>query len=160
MITELLESLKYVGHYFAVCFLRVYVGIHIFNLGWLKYQSNYLSEPQLAAQINEFLKLGSHPALIEYFYIELVRPYWSLFSQVQLSLEIATGLLLIFGFLVRPAVILLLIYFWFFSYIQDPILWPWIGVMSAVLFSLGWAGAGRCLGVDYYFYKRYRGFLW
>ncbi len=160
MIRELLESLKYVGHYFAICFLRIYVGIHIFNLGWSKYHGDYINEPLLAAQINEFLRLGSYPAAIEYFFIEIVRPYWSIFAQLQVSLEIATGLLLIFGFLVRPTVFLLLVYLWSFSYIQDQVLWPWISLFSAVLFTLGWAGAGRCVGLDYYFYKRYRGFLW
>lgn len=160
MIRELLESLKYVGHYFAICFLRVYIGIHIFNLGWLKYRGDYLSEPLLAAQINEFLRIGANPAAIEYFFLEIIRPYWKFFAQIQLSIEIVSGLLLIVGFLVRPAVLVLLVYYWFFSYIESPTLWPWIGVLSSSLFALGWSGAGRCLGIDYYFYKRYRGFLW
>jgi thiosulfate dehydrogenase (quinone) large subunit len=160
MIRELLESLKYVGHYFAICFLRVYVGIHILNIGLGKYYSEYLQEPLLAAQINEFLRLGQTPLGVDYFFLDLVRPYWQLFSNLQVGLEIVAGLLLIIGFLVRPVVILLMVYFWIFSYIQDQSLWPWMGFLSASLFCLGWAGAGRCLGVDYYFYKRYRGFLW
>lgn len=160
MIKELLESLKYVGHYFAICFLRVYLGVHILNLSLGKYYGDYLLEPLLAAQINEYLNLGDGPAFVEYFFVEIVRPYWKFFAQIQFYFEFIAGLLLILGFLVRPVVLLFVAYLWLFSYIQDPMLWPWIGVLSATLLALGWAGAGRSVGIDYYFYKRYRGFLW
>lgn len=160
MVKELLESLKYVGHYFAICFLRVYLGIHILNLSLGKYYGDYLLEPLLAAQINEYLLIGENPAFIEYIFVEFIRPYWKFFSLLQFYLEFGAGFLLIMGFLVRPVILVLLVYIWFFSYIQDPILWPWMGVLSATLLALGWAGAGRCVGIDYYFYKRYRGFLW
>lgn len=160
MIRELLESLKYVGHYFAVCFLRVYTGIHILNLGMSKYYSHYLEQPILPSQIREFLRFGETPAGVEYFYFKMVIPYWSYFANIQVTFEILAGCLLIIGFLVRPVAFIMLVYLWFFSYIQDQMLWAWFGLLSATLFGLGWAGAGRCLGVDYYFYKRYRGFLW
>lgn len=160
MIRELLESLKYVGHYFAIFFLRVYLGIYILNMGLDKFYGSYLTEPLLAAQINEFLNISSTPTSVDYFFLEIVRPYWNSFASLQIGLEIVTGLLVILGFLIRPVIFVLLIYFWIFSYIQAPEIWPWISMMSVVLFSLGWAGAGRCLGLDYFFYKRYRGFLW
>lgn len=160
MITELLESLKYVGHYFAICFLRICIGVHILNLSLTKYYNDYLNEPLLSAQVNEFLNISQNHASINFFFLELVRPYWTIFAQIQFGLEFVAGILLILGFLVRPVVILLLIYFWLFSYIQDPILLSWVSVLSVTLIGLGWAGAGRCVGLDYYFYKRYRGFLW
>ena len=160
MIKELLESLKYVGHYFAICFLRVYLGLHILNLSLAQYYGDHFLEPLLAAQINEYLRLGESPAFVEYFFVEVVRPYWKFFSQFQFYFEFISGLLLILGFLVRPVVLLFVAYLWLFSYIQDPVLWPWIGILSATLLALGWAGAGRSVGIDYYFYKRYRGFLW
>ncbi len=160
MIRELLESLKYVGHYFAIFFLRMYVGLYIFNLGLDKLYGAYLTEPLLAAQINEFLNISKTPAGIDYFFLNIVRPYWTTFSKLQVGIELGAGLLLILGFLVRPVMLIIIFYLWIFSYIQAPELWPWMSMLSAVMFSLGWAGAGRCMGVDYYFYKRYRGFLW
>lgn len=160
MIRELIESLKYVGHYFAIFFLRLFVGFHILNLGLSKLYAGYTTEPLIAAQINEFLNVGFNPVGIDYLFLELVRPYWSFFSSLIVGLEIITGLLLIFGFLVRPTAVILIIFIFIFSFIQNPYLISWSSLMTASLFCLGWAGAGRCLGIDYYFYKRYRGFLW
>lgn len=160
MIRELLESLKYVGHYFAIFFLRIFVGVYILNMGLDKFYGSYLTEPLLAAQINEFFNISSTSWGADYFFLEVVRPYWTSFAKIQVGIELLTGFLLIIGFLVRPVMLVLVIYLWGLSYIQAPELWPWISMLSAVLFSLGWAGAGRCVGVDYYFYKRYRGFLW
>lgn len=160
MIAELLESLKYVGHYFAIFFFRIYIGFFVLNMGLDKYSTSYITEPFLAAQINENLSLSQTPEIVDYFYLDIVRPHWTYFASFQLYLEIIAGLLIIFGFCVRPTALILILYFGLIVYIANQNLWPWFGLLSAALFALGWAGAGRCVGLDYYFYKRYRGFLW
>lgn len=157
MIKELTESIRYIGHYFAFCFLRIALGLYVFRLGLEKWSGEY---PRLAGNITQWAIKNQPPLFIETLFIDYIRVYWSTVSQFQMGFEILTGFLLIIGFCVRPVSLLLVAYFWFFSYIEPKTSWQFINLFLISLFAISWAGAGRCLGIDYYFYKRRRGFLW
>lgn len=160
MIKELSESLRYVGHYFAICFLRIAIGIYVMRWGLDKWSSNYLTDPILAGNIELWAVKNRPPIFIEALFTDFINSYWSTVAYMQMSFELFAGFLLIIGFCVRPVSLLLLAYFWFFSYIEPQTSWNYVNLFLFSLFAVSWAGAGRCLGIDYYFYKRRRGFLW
>lgn len=160
MIKELSESLRYVGHYFALCFLRISIGIYIWQWGWAKWTGSYLTDPILAGNIEQWAVKNRPPFFIETLFTDYMRTYWSVVAYAQTIFELLAGFLLIIGFCVRPTSLLLVVYFWFFSYIEPQTSWNFINLFLLSLFTVSWAGAGRCLGIDYYFYKRRRGLLW
>jgi thiosulfate dehydrogenase (quinone) large subunit len=61
---------------------------------------------------------------------------------------------------VRPAAILGAILALNFIYFGGPDNTALQQTHLVLFIVLGWLGAGRCLGLDYYFYKRQRGLWW
>jgi thiosulfate dehydrogenase [quinone] large subunit len=45
-------------------------------------------------------------------------------------------------------------------FISGPASEDFYKTILAIHLILAWVGAGRCLGFDYYFFKRRRGFWW
>ncbi|MCB0739248.1 MAG: hypothetical protein KDC92_17190, partial [Bacteroidetes bacterium] len=76
------------------------------------------------------------------------------------SLEFGLGICLLVGYLVRPASILAILLNLFLIWISPPHMALLYKTFIAVNITLGWLGAGRCIGFDYYFYKRMRGIWW
>ena len=74
--------------------------------------------------------------------------------------ELIIGVLLILGFLVRPACLLGVVLMVFYIASQGLDLVPFYELNILIFVTFLWLGAGRCIGIDYYFYKRKRGFLW
>ena len=91
---------------------------------------------------------------------ELVVPNWQLFAYVLIYMEFLIGISLLLGFLVRPTTLLgaiislnaVLVSVGPAAILQQTFL--------ALFIVLFWIGAGRCLGFDYFFYKRMRGLWW
>jgi len=75
-------------------------------------------------------------------------------------LEFLIGVSLTIGFLVRPAALLGMLLFVNLIYSGNDSLLELNKIVFAVLLLFFWTGAGRCLGLDYFFYKRKRGLLW
>lgn len=160
MIKELVESLKYVGHYFAIAFLRVVMGVFVLGQALEKIYGTYLVEPILAGNTNQWIVQNNVPIWVEELFTDYITGYWSAVAHFQVGFELIAGILLILGLATRPTSLLLIVYFWFFSYIEPEATWKFVNLFLMSLFAISWAGAGRCFGLDYYFYKRRRGFLW
>lgn len=160
MLASFLESMKYVGHLLPVAVLRIFLGVLYFQWALEKWGSDFLIKPKAASDLAEILpQLQLSPwyqSLVEQWMIQS----WQAFGFVWMSLEFAIGLSYFFGYVVRPMAILATLWsmnFLFLSLGPQSELHRVLMVVHLVLAGLG---AGRCLGVDAYFYKRRRGVWW
>ena len=160
MLVSFLESIKHVGHIYPVALLRIYLGYHYLNLGFDHLKDEFLTQPRLAATIVERLAQPDLPHWYTYVLQFIVVPNWQLVAYFITYCYFIIGISLLIGFMVRPVSLLGVFLTVNFIY---------AGVESAIISQqtflilfivLFWIGAGRCLGVDYYFYKRQRGLWW
>ena len=162
MITSIFESIKHVGYLFPISFLRIYLGYIFFESALRKFREDYFDYPHLAASISEWLPVSSAPNWYQEFLIVFVipDPNWKVFAYLITYCELLIGVSLLMGFLVRPLSILGILLSVHSIYAHGQ---PAVEVHQTflVLFIVTlWMGAGRSLGLDYFFYKRQRGWLW
>ena len=160
MLVAYLESIKYVGHMWPVALVRLVFGYKYVCLAVDQVQIGYLEH----AYVSEYFNLDGAPSFIPAFYFELFRnliqSQWLAITYVFISLEILIGVSYIVGFCVRPIGILGMIFsfhiFLFFDiqYAAGQLYMFYIHLLFCLL------GAGRCLGLDYYFFKSRRGIFW
>lgn len=161
MLVAFVESIKYVGHLLPVAFLRVFLGYYYLNQALLLLNSEFLARAYLAEDIRNYLPRSLAADWYKAGLENLVIPNWQIFAVTIVVLKFAIGISYIVGYLVRPfAMIAILL-----GINMILALGPNHNELQStfvliVHFTLGWLGAGRCLGVDYYFYKRRRGIWW
>lgn len=160
MFASYLESIKYVGHLFPVAFVRIVLGYQYLSMVLGRIQSGYLEHAYLSDRFK--LTTTSEPVMGLYYEVlkGIVQPYWLVATYMLISIEIIIGLSYILGFGVRVAsllgMILSLHMFLYFDFQSSPGQY-YMFYIHLLFFMLG---AGRCLGLDYYFYKSRRGLLW
>jgi thiosulfate dehydrogenase [quinone] large subunit len=160
MFVSFLESFKYVGHLFPVAFLRIFMGYYFLHMALARAGGEFLQQPRLAAIIMENLPQSHVPTWYANLLQFVIVPNWQFFAYFITYCEFIIGISFIIGFLVRPAALLGIVLMLNFIAgggagghdIQQTFL-----ALFVVLF---WVGAGRCLGFDYFFYKRHRGLWW
>lgn len=161
MLVAFVESIKYVGHLLPVAFLRVFLGYYYFNQALLQLHSDFLTHAYLAEDIRSFLPKSTAAEWYKRFLEVVVIPNWQIFASAIVIIHLAIGISYILGYLVRPmsaiAILLGLNLMLALGAQQYELQTTFVLVIH---FTLGWLGAGRCLGVDYYFYKRRRGIWW
>lgn len=160
MLTSFLESVKYVGHLVPLAFLRVFLGYFYLQTALAKYHGDFLSRPRLAAQIAEVLPGLSLPAWYKYPIEVLVIPYWQVVAFIILGLEFAVAASYLLGYVVRPIAILATLMVFNLLLFSSAAQEDHYRMLLAVHLAMAWVGAGRCLGIDYYYFKRRRGFWW
>jgi thiosulfate dehydrogenase (quinone) large subunit len=158
MLLAYLESIKYVGHMWPLALIRLVIGYQYISMVVSRIQNGYLDH----AYITERLDLSE--AYVSGFYFEifksLVQSQWLLMTYVLIIFELLIGLSYVLGFMVRLSAVmgifLTLHLYLFFDFTGSPgqIYMLYIHLLFLLL------GAGRCLGLDYYFYKSRRGLLW
>lgn len=161
MIVAFVESIKYVGHLLPIAFLRVFVGYYYVNQALLNANGGFLTRPYLAEDIRNFLPQSTSPEWYRLFLENIVVPNWQIFAYFVVVTQMSIGLSYIIGYLVRPISLLGI-------FLAINIMLALGGqqtelqstFMLILHFTLGWLGAGRCLGFDYFFYKRRRGIWW
>ncbi len=171
MLVAFIESFKYVGHLIPIACLRIFLGGYYLKHSIAAFQSDFLTKAYLAEDVRNHLPLSTAPEWFRWFLENAVIPNWQVFAiSVALS-QAFIGVSYILGYLVRPAAII--------GVVLSMFLIGAIGVgtvngagnlagiaLQATTFMvvlhlvLGWIGAGRCLGFDYFFYKRHRGLWW
>lgn len=159
MFVAFFESIKYVGHLFPLAFLRVFIGYFYLSQALQKYNGDFLTQPRIADWISESLALSTAPSWYHDFLQQVVIQQWKFFSGIIVVFELLIGLSFLLGYLVRPVALLGIILSVFYLSVmpgQDIIFKTFIAIHVTLL----WLGAGRCLGFDYYFYKRHRGIWW
>jgi thiosulfate dehydrogenase [quinone] large subunit len=160
MIISFFESFKYAGHMWPVAILRVYTGIFFLRAGLEKVHNGFLDAPILQGILNKWIQAGSgHPQYVE-FLQHWVMPHWQVFSHLVVFGEIFVGISFILGFMVRPAAITAIFMncnFILAAGVEAQVI---NALLIAINLTLLLLSAGRCIGFDYYFYKRVRGIWW
>lgn len=160
MFVSFLESLRYVGLLWPVALLRIFISVQYFGMAILLVQAGYLDHPYLSEQLR--LKLETLGALNSYFQMwsSLIQEQWMFVSYLIVTSQFVIAASYLIGYLVRPvalwAAFLSLHTYWLIEAPGEKM--QLIVFAVHVCFCL--IGAGRCLGLDYYFYKSRRGLLW
>lgn len=161
MLVAFVESVKYVGHLLPVAFLRVFLGYYYFNQALINLHGEFLSRAYLAEDIRNYIPRTTAPEWYKAALETVVIPNWQFFAVAITVMQLAIGISYIVGYLVRPfsmiAILLGLNLMLALGPHQSELQSTF---MLIIHFTLGWLGAGRCLGLDYYFYKRRRGIWW
>lgn len=160
MFVAFFESVKYVGHLVPIAFLRIFLGYFYLETALRKFQSDFLYRPRLAAELAEILPSLQAPVWyrtwVETFFI----PQWQSLAFTLTALEFAIAISYLLGYVVRPvallAALLSLNQLALATSGQEQL----ARTLTAIHLTLAWVGAGRCLGIDYYFFKRRRGLWW
>jgi thiosulfate dehydrogenase [quinone] large subunit len=160
MFASFIESVRYSGHLFPVAFLRVFVGYYYLDIALSRIKEQYLQRPQLASDAADIIGQLGAMDLIRRLLESTIIPNWQIAAYLLVTLELVIGISYLLGYVVRPASILALIY----CYLASAFLGPQKNLiyhfLIAIHFFMAWVGAGRCLGFDYYFFKRRRGLWW
>jgi thiosulfate dehydrogenase (quinone) large subunit len=160
MFVSFLESIKHVGHLYPIAVLRIYLGYIYFSTAFDRVERGFLEQPRLAAAIMDQLPQKD----LAFWYKEvletLVVPNWQIFAYTLVYLEYLVGVSFLLGFLVRPVALIGIFLAANSALIVSASLAPLQKCYLALFIVLFWVGAGRCLGFDYYFYKRQRGLWW
>lgn len=159
MLVAYLESIKYVGHMVPVAILRIYLGWCFLVTAWTRYQGDYLNQPRIVSAITENAA-ASAPDWYKDFLDSVVVPNWQMFAYCVVYFGFLVGISFILGFFVRPVAVLAAIVTLNFVY-NSSLEVVELHKLHLVLFLIfAWLGAGRCFGLDYFFYKRDRGLWW
>ncbi len=160
MFVAFFESIKYVGHLFPLAFLRIFIGYSFILQALAKYRGDFLFRPRIAEQISEALPLMQGPEWIKNIFSIYLVPEWRTLAFIILGIEFAIAISYLIGYVVRPMAILAALYSLFmFSISSGGFERYWL-LLIGINLSFAWLGAGRCVGFDYYFFKRRRGLWW
>ena len=161
MLVAFVESIKYVGHLLPIAFLRIFIGYFYFNQALARLRGDFLTHAYLAEDIRAYLPRSQAPEWYKGLLETIVIPNWQYVAVAIVAIQMGIGLSYILGYLVRPFAIFALGLSVASIFAVGPGPSETQAMFLMVLhFTLGWMGAGRCLGVDYYFYKRRRGIWW
>lgn len=160
MLIAFLESIRYVGHLYPVAVLRIFFGYHFLSLSFERLENQFLVQPRLAARIMNYLPEADLPTWYSDAIQTIVVPNWQIFAHALVYAQLAIGFSLLLGFLVRPATLIGILMSLNAILIGGPSSLLLNQMFLAVFVVLFWLGAGRCLGFDYFFYKRQRGIWW
>lgn len=159
MFVAFFESLKYVGHLLPLAFLRVFLGYYYLQEALHKFNSDYLSRPRIAEQIAEWLPASHAPEWYKLMMNYMV-PNWATLAFIIMALEFAIAISYIIGYVVRPVAFLGVFLCINMLFISGPTHEDFFKTLLAIHVMMAWVGAGRCLGFDYFFFKRRRGIWW
>lgn len=160
MLISFFESFKYVGHLWPVALLRVYTGWFFLSAGIHKVEQQFLTSPVLQTTIEKWISNGAVVQHYAPFLQNLVLTHWQVFSYLVVTSEIAIGLCYIVGFMVRPAALVAIFLNLNILMAGGPEVAMINKIFIAISACLFLLAAGRCVGFDYYFFKKIRGFWW
>jgi thiosulfate dehydrogenase [quinone] large subunit len=160
MIVAFFESVKYSGHLIPVSFLRIFLGYYYLQDAFLKFSGDFLVRPRIAELISENLPTSHAPDWYKLLFSSYLVSHWQILAFIYLGLQFAIAVSYILGYVVRPVGILAALFTFQLLYLSGHQAQDFLKILLAVHVSMAWLGAGRCLGIDYYFFKRIRGFWW
>lgn len=160
MFASFFESVKYVGHLIPISFLRIFLGYTYLQIALEKFGSDYLSRPRLAGEIAEILPTLQAPFWYKNLIETVFIPHWQIFAFMVVGLQFAIAISYLLGYVVRPIAMIAAIMALNQLVLAGSAHNEFARLLIAVHLLMAWAGAGRCLGFDYYFFKRRRGIWW
>lgn len=159
MLASYLESIKYVGHMYPVAFVRILLGYQSLSMVVSRINTGYLEHAYISERLN-LSAGGENPGLYFELFKNLIQGQWLPMTYILIISEIAIGCSYILGFGVRIASLLgmlLSLHIYLYFDFQSSPGQIYLFYVHLLFFLLG---AGRCLGLDYYFFKSRRGLLW
>lgn len=126
----------------------------------MKFNGDFLVRPRIAEMISHNLPTSHAPEWLKWVLSTYMVGHWQGLAFTVLGLELAIAISYILGYVVRPVALLAAVLTLFMLYLSGPHLQDFLKILLATHIALAWVGAGRCLGLDYYFFKRVRGFWW
>lgn len=160
MIISFFESFKYLGHIWPIALLRIYTGMFFFNAGMHKLKSGFLESPQLTDILKKWIESGVMDPGYAIFIQNHVLTHWKIVSSLVVFGEIGVGLAFIVGFMVRPAALAAILMNVNFLLAAGNPAATTNKLFIMINLTLFLVSAGRCVGLDYYFYKKIRGIWW
>ena len=160
MLVAFFESIKHVGHLYPVALLRIYLGYVYFSNAIDRVEGAFLEQPRLAATIMESIPNRELSDWYRDILENIVVPNWQIFAYTLVYIEFIIGISFLVGFLVRPIALFGIFLAANGIFVVNTTLIPMQQAYLALFIVLFWLGAGRCFGLDYYFYKRQRGLWW
>jgi thiosulfate dehydrogenase [quinone] large subunit len=160
MILSFLESLKHTGGLKSIALLRIYVGFYYLEKFLKKINSDFLTQPLFASELNEAIAKITISPSYKTFLESIVIHNWLVSSYIVVIAEGAIAISYILGYLTRPIAIIACLIVIFFISVSSVASAESLRLLLAIHVTLLLIGGGRCLGIDYYFYKKDRGLLW
>lgn len=160
MLVAFFESLKYSGHLVPISFLRIFVGYYYLQSFLAKFSGDFLVRPRVAELISQNLMTSQAPDWMKWLLNTYMVVHWQGFAFTLVSLELAVAVSYIVGYVVRPTALLGALLTIFMIYLSPPASQDFFKILLATHVTFAWLGAGRCLGLDYYYFKRVRGVWW
>ncbi len=160
MLVAFFESVKYVGHLLPISFLRVFLGYYYLQQALLKFHGDFMSRPILAAQVGDILPAFQGPAWYKYVLETYFVGQWEIVAFTITALEFGIAISYLIGFVTRPMALVAALLALNMIVLSTPEYQTMYRTFVAIHIALAWIGAGRCLGIDYYFFKRRRGIWW
>lgn len=160
MFAAFLESVKYTGHLIPVAFLRVFLGYWYLQTALAKLSGDFLYRPRLASQVAEILPSLNVAPWYKLLVEKAIIQHWQTCAFIILGLEFAVAISYLLGYVVRPMAIVAAFVALNMLILAGPASSDLWRTFTALHLALAWIGAGRCLGFDYYFFKRRRGIWW
>jgi thiosulfate dehydrogenase (quinone) large subunit len=148
------------GHIWPIALFRIFIGSAYLKLAIEKLNSRWLTESYLSELVTQWANNpDAHPG-IHRLLAEWVVPHWQTFSYLVVFGEFAIGISLILGFMVRPTALAATIGTLVCLLAMGTESRAYNQIYLAATAMLFLVSAGRCVGFDYYFYKRVRGYWW
>ncbi|MCB0389809.1 MAG: DoxX family membrane protein [Bdellovibrionales bacterium] len=160
MFTAFFESFRYTGHLYPFALLRIFVGYKFFESALAKVNGDYLLQPRLAAEISEWLPHSSAPLWYKNILTDYVVENWQVFSYSITYSEFLIAISFILGFFIRPVGLLAVFLTMNYIFNSGPQVAEIYKIYLVMFLIMMWMGAGRCIGFDYFFFKRQRGLWW
>jgi thiosulfate dehydrogenase (quinone) large subunit len=160
MIVAFFESVKYSGHLIPISFLRIFLGYYYLQDAIAKFKGDFLIRPRIAELISENLPASHAPEWYKWIFNTYMVSHWQGLAFVFLGIQMAIAISYILGYVVRPMALLAALFTFQMLYLSGAQLQDLLKILLAIHIAFAWLGAGRCLGFDYYFFKRVRGFWW
>ncbi len=160
MFQAYFESIKYVGHLLPISFLRIFLGYFYIDLAVKDWKFYSLGSGGLADLFLEALNKPALPSWYRLLLSEQIIPHWQTYAFILIGLQFAIGISYIIGYVVRPVSLIAVFVCLNYLSISNIDREIFFKLLIACHVLLAWVGAGRCLGLDYYFFKRRRGLWW
>lgn len=161
MFLAFLESIKYSGHLLPIVFLRVFLGYYYLLQALAKFSGDFLVRPRISYQIYEYLPKSSAPEWYKFFILTWLQGgHWQTLAFILTGFEFAVAISYLIGYVVRPVALMAALLSLQMHYISPPGSEQLHITFVGIHLTMAWIGAGRCVGLDYYFFKRRRGIWW
>ncbi len=160
MFQSFFESIKYVGHLLPISFLRIFLGYFYFQQALRDWKIHVLGQSNISDMMIDIMNRTQMPVWYRLFITDYFVPNWKVYAFILVGVQLIIGVSYLIGYVVRPASVLAILFCLNYLLIMGSSQEYFFKLLIASHIILAWVGAGRCLGLDYYFYKRQRGIWW